>query len=58
MGVQENAQATNEKLLKLLISGGNRFAIRKIVPGSFPLLVKGSQAMAPGLESFQVSIGK
>ena len=30
VGVQENAQATNEKLLKLLISGGNRFAIEKI----------------------------
>ena len=46
VGVLENAQATNEKLLKLLISGGNRFAIEKIpqeyrivVPGSFPLLV-------------------
>ena len=38
VGVLENAQATNEKLLKLLISGGNRFAIGKIAPGSFPLL--------------------
>ena len=46
VGVLENAQAMNERLLKLLISGGNRFAIKKIhqgyrivVPSSFPLLV-------------------
>ena len=30
MGVLENAQAMNEKLLKLLVSGGNRFPIEKI----------------------------
>ena len=46
VGVLENAQAMNEKLLKLLISSGNRFALRKIpqeyrivVPSQFPLLV-------------------
>ena len=46
VGVLENAQAMNEKLLKLLIFGGNRLAIRKIpqeyrivVPSPFPLLV-------------------
>ena len=45
-GCSGNAQTMNEKLLKLLISGGNRFAIRKIpqenrivVPSPFPLLV-------------------
>ena len=45
VGVLENAQAVNEKLLMLLISGGNWFALmtiphvyRIVVSSSFPLL--------------------
>ena len=45
VGVLENAQAVNEKLLMLVISGGNRFALmttphvyRIVVPSSFPFL--------------------
>ena len=45
VGLLENAQAVNEKLLMLLIPRGNWFAImtiphvyRIVVPGSFPLL--------------------
>ena len=45
VGVLENAQAVNEKLLMLLIPRGNWFALmtiphvyRIVVPSSFPLL--------------------
>ena len=45
VGLLENAQAVNEKLLMLLIPRGNWFAIKTIphvyrivVPSSFPLL--------------------
>ena len=45
VGLLKNALAMNEKLLMLVISGGNRFAIKTIphvyrivVPSSFPLL--------------------
>ena len=44
VGLLKNALAMNEKLLMLVISGGNRFAIetipdvyRIVVPSSFPL---------------------
>ena len=46
VGLLKNALAMNEKLLMLVISGGNRFAIetipdvyRIVVSNSFPLLV-------------------
>ena len=45
VGLLKNALAMNEKLLMLVISGGNRFAIetipdvyRIVVPSSFPFL--------------------